>query len=223
MNNLSLRLKTIASLVPKGARVCDVGTDHAYLPIFLSKNGIAKGVVATDLNEKPLKNAQKNITQANANGITLIHCDGLSGISSFEADTIIIAGMGGEVISGILERCDWVKSKKHTFIFQPTTSPEILRQYLCENGFAIKQEIPVFENKKLYSVMLVKYENLEKEYSKDYYYIGKVSPQTQEGFLYISKQQKRIFECMKGLEIDSLEHKAQQEIYKNIEKLLTEK
>ena len=61
MTNLSLRLKTIATLVPYGARVCDVGTDHAYLPIYLKKNNIAKKIIATDLNQKPLENAQKNI------------------------------------------------------------------------------------------------------------------------------------------------------------------
>ena len=55
MNNLSLRLSTIASLVFKGAFVCDVGTDHGFLPIFLMESGIAKGVIATDINEKPLK------------------------------------------------------------------------------------------------------------------------------------------------------------------------
>lgn len=55
MNNLSLRLSTIASLVPKGAFVCDVGTDHGFLPIFLTESGIARGVIATDINEKPLK------------------------------------------------------------------------------------------------------------------------------------------------------------------------
>ena len=61
MPNLSLRLKTIASLVPHGARVCDVGTDHAYLPIHLITEGGVKSVIATDLNEKPLQNAKKNL------------------------------------------------------------------------------------------------------------------------------------------------------------------
>ena len=104
MNNLSLRLSTIASLVPKGAFVCDVGTDHGFLPIFLMESGKARGVIATDINEKPLKKAKENLKKTGTEGITLRLCDGLSGIKKGDADTVIIAGMGGEVISGILER-----------------------------------------------------------------------------------------------------------------------
>ena len=80
MNNLSLRLSTIASLVPKGAFVCDVGTDHGFLPIFLMESGIAKGVIATDINEKPLRKAEENLKKTGAEGITLRLCDGLSGV-----------------------------------------------------------------------------------------------------------------------------------------------
>ena len=77
MNNLSLRLRTIASLVPKGAFVCDVGTDHGFLPIFLMQSGIARGVIATHINEKPLKKEEENLKKTGAKGLTLRLCDGL--------------------------------------------------------------------------------------------------------------------------------------------------
>ena len=101
MLDLSLRLKTIASLVPFGARVCDVGTDHGYLSIHLKQSGIAKQVIASDLRPDPLENAKKNIKYLNVTGIDLRLGNGLQPVTENEVDTVIIAGMGGEVISAI--------------------------------------------------------------------------------------------------------------------------
>ena len=137
---LSVRLSAIADYVKKGAFVCDVGTDHGYLAVHLMKSGVAKRVIATDINAKPLANAQKNIEKSEVFGIELRLCDGLGGVNRGEADTVIIAGMGGEVISGILERgASIVREKNITLFLQPTTSPVFLRRYLCENGFSIKE------------------------------------------------------------------------------------
>ncbi len=224
MANLSLRLKTIASLVPKGARVCDVGTDHAYLPIFLKQNDIAQSVIATDLNQKPLENARKNLLQSGVTDICLRHCDGLSGVSSNEADTVIVAGMGGEVITHILGDCSWIKASNITLILQPTTSAEILREFLCLNGFEIGSETPVFENRKLYSVIVANFTGKTSSCPESFYYIGKM-PLTDEGILYIKKQQNRIFECMKALEnIESRQQDFENycRIYNDINKILTE-
>ncbi len=195
MINLSIRLKTIASLVPNGARVCDVGTDHARLPIYLKQNNIANSVIATDLNEKPIENAKKNLLEHGVTDISLRHCDGLSAVESHEADTVIIAGMGGEVITGIIGGCDWLKNETKTLILQPTTSAEILRKFLCDNCFDIVEEIPLCENQKLYSIMLVRYNGIRFSFSEPYYYIGKI-PRTPDGVLYIKKQLKRIEQCM---------------------------
>ncbi len=200
MKELSLRLKTIASLVPKDTRACDIGTDHGYLPIYLRLKGIAKSVIAADLNQKPLNIAKSNIEKLKTDGISLRLCDGLSGISRDEIDTIIIAGMGGNVISGIIERCDFAKDKALTFVLQPTTSAEVLREYLCKNGFYILSETPVFENGKLYSVMLVKFDGEIKEYNSGFYYIGKISKSLPYGFKYIEKQKNRLLKELKALE-----------------------
>ncbi len=224
MVNLSLRLKTIASLVPFGARVCDVGTDHALLPIYLKQEGLAKSVIATDLNVKPLENAKKNLVTSGICDISLRLCDGLSGVTANEVDTVIIAGMGGEVIVNILKNCEWIKSNAISLILQPTTSAEELRRFLILNGFEIKSEIPVSENKKLYSVMTAKFTGAKLTYPEHFYFTGKI-PLTAEGILYIKKQQKRLLECMNALE--NIENKKEEyERYKllcqQIEKLLTE-
>ncbi len=225
MQTLSKRLKTIASLVPNGARVCDIGTDHGYLSIYLKQNNIAKSVIASDLNQKPLLTAQKNIVASGVKGIELRLGNGLSTVQKTEVDTILIAGMGGEVIAGILADCDWIKETSYTIILQPTTSADFLRRFLCENGFVINEEIPLQENSKLYSIMSVKFENKIQNHPEHYYYTGTISPQTEEGLLYIKKQYKILSDCVNSLKkVPS--KKADYEKYKTallgIEKILTE-
>ena len=200
MFKISKRLETIANYVKPDAAVCDIGTDHGYLAIHLIENGIAKKVIAADIGEKPLKNAEENIKKAGILGIELRLCDGLSGIKNGEADTFVIAGMGGEVISGILNRgANIAKTRGISFILQPTTSPEFLRRFLYENGFEILEETPVFENSKIYSVMLVKFCGENSNQKEGFYYIGKVKAETQDGFKYIEKQKNRCYQCMQSL------------------------
>ena len=198
MKDLSLRLKTIAAIVPVGARACDIGTDHGYLSIYLRQQYIAKTVIACDLNRKPLDTAKKNIEKLNADNITLRLCDGLQGIKRDEIDTVIIAGMGGNVISDILSHCPFNLDDEITFILQPTTSAEVLREFLCKNGFEIISETPVFENGKLYSVMLVRYSGVIAETDIGFYYIGKLDKRDPAGLKYIEKQEKRLLKASKA-------------------------
>lgn len=223
MPNLSKRLSVIASLVPLGARVCDVGTDHAYLAIELVKSGRVEKVIATDIGEKPLKVAAKNIALAELDSIIDLRLgDGLNCISENEADTVIVAGMGGEVISGILEKGKNISAKKDlTLILQPTTSPEALRRFLAENGYSIESEIPVYENQKVYSVMLVKFTDNKVCFDEYFYYIGKVTHLTEEGKLYIKKQQQRCCKCM--LSLENIQNKRDEYLYyKNIYNSITD-
>lgn len=196
---LSRRLKTIATLVPFGARVCDIGTDHAILPVFLSENTLVKSIIATDVREKPLKNAKKNIERSGVANIELRLCDGFSGINSDEFDTAVIAGIGGEVISGIISRAEMLKNAGKLLILQPTTSPEILRKYLCDNGFVIETEIPLTDNGKIYSVMAVRYSGENKLYDEAYYYVGDIKPDSPDGLAYIEKQYYRFKDCADAL------------------------
>lgn len=195
---LSRRLKTIAALVPLGARVCDIGTDHAILPIFLSENNLADSIIATDVREKPLKKAKENIEKSGAD-IELRLCDGFSGVTSDEFDTAVIAGIGGEVISGIISRADMLKCADKKLILQPTTSPEILRKYLCENGFLIETEIPITDNGKIYSVMSVRFSGEIKDYDEVYFYVGDIKPNSPDGRAYIEKQYYRFKNCADAL------------------------
>lgn len=197
---LSRRLLLIASLVSKGARVCDVGTDHARLPIYLIEEKIAKRVIATDIRPLPLENAKKNIAASGVKGIELRLCDGLSAVKKSETDTVIIAGMGGEVISGIISRAELLSKQPYPLlILQPTTSPEFLRRYLYDNGFKIKSETALKENGKLYSVMTAYFTGEAKKMPEHFYYIGVVKPNTEDGYSYIQKQYIRLKKCADAL------------------------
>lgn len=224
---LSRRLKTIAALVPKGARVCDVGTDHARLPIYLISEKKAANVIATDIRPLPLENAKKNVAASGVEGIDLRLCDGLSAVKKEETDAVIIAGIGGEVISGIISRADLLREQPcPLLILQPTTSAEILRRYLCENGFEIDTETALSENGKLYSVMTARFAGITAKKPDWFYYVGKIDPNSTDGFLYIKKQYNRIMSCADALE--TLPEKGAEYLYyktlgDNIGNLLKEK
>ena len=148
MRQLKNRLYTVATLVPKGSRVADIGTDHGHLPIYLIREGICPFCLACDIKEKPLENARENIAKTGTSNIETRLGAGLVPVSPDEVDCITIAGMGGEVISAILEESPWVRNEKYTLILQPMTSADALRRYLCEKGFNIESETAVEENRK---------------------------------------------------------------------------
>lgn len=200
MPTLSKRLETIASLVPFGARVCDVGCDHGYLSIDLTKSGKSPFVIAADVREKPLNKAKLNAKRLNAANIDFRLSNGFSAINSDEFEVAVIAGIGAEIIVGILKNAEeMIKSKKPTLIFQPTTSPEILREYLYTNGFSIETEIPVFENEKLYSVMRVIFTGKKQTLPYYRYFIGELDNNDTIGKMYIEKQYNRCLRCAENL------------------------
>lgn len=198
--NLGPRLALIATMVPKGAAVCDVGTDHGLLPSYLYLKGIASAVFATDIADRPLARAAGCVKRYGADGVRLLLCDGLDGIKKGSVDTVIIAGMGGEVISGIIDRCDFAKDPAVTFILQPMTGADHLRRYLAESGFDVVRESAVCEHRKVQSVMLVRYSGNVRDISETEALIGMVTPETEAGAAYIKKQYDRCLKCTLSLE-----------------------
>lgn len=196
----SERLSLIASLIPEGDSVCDVGTDHGYLSAFLALSGKYGKITATDIGEKPLLNARSNFERLGVSGVDLVLCDGLSGVTRDKADTVIIAGMGGEVISGILSRTEFIKDSSITLILQPMTAADSLRLYLADNGFIVEKEIALEENKKLYSIMVCKYCGVPYSIDGVRQRIGILTANTESAKKYISKQAKIALKCAKDLE-----------------------
>lgn len=153
---LDVRLTACAEFVDKDSFVADIGTDHAFLPVYLVKNGISIGAVAGDIGIGPLNSARKTVEKHNLmDKISLCLSDGLKNIPKDKISHIVIAGMGGETIKGILSACDWAKDCK--LILQPMTKSEILVSWLYNNGFEIEKERAILDGKFIYIVLKCRY------------------------------------------------------------------
>lgn len=159
---LTPRLRSVAGLVPAGASVADIGTDHAYLPVWLLLEGKISRAVAADINKGPLDRARLTAKEYECReNIDFRLCDGLAAIGPEEVDTIVIAGMGGETIAAILEGAPWTKNGDYDLILQPMSAQNDLRRWLWQNGYGIKRELLVCEGEKLYNIMLAGYGEAE--------------------------------------------------------------
>lgn len=149
--HLTPRLQAIADRVPAGSRLADIGTDHAYLPVWLLLNGVVDRAIAADLRPGPLERARETAQRYGVEErVDLRLCDGLSSIRAEEVDVIAIAGMGGDTIQAILTADPWAREK--TLLLQPMTGHPELRRWLGEQGYTIRQEQIAQEGKRLYSV-----------------------------------------------------------------------
>lgn len=147
--SLTPRLRTVAELVPKNARLTDVGTDHAYLPAYLLATGQISAAIATDIRPGPLARARATVERYGLQDrLDLRLCDGLAGVDSGEVDAVVIAGMGGETILGILEAAPWSLDK--TCVLQPMSAMEVLRAGLDRLGIEIPREVLTQEGDTLY-------------------------------------------------------------------------
>ena len=155
---MNKRLETIADMVQNGRGLIDVGTDHGYLPVWLARRGYTGFLYASDINASPLASAQKTAREALVEDrIEFLLCDGLDGCPPEKIDTIVIAGMGGDLICRILDRAEWCLNEAYTLILQPMTKAEVLRYWLVNNGFSLQEERIVCDGGKLYQVILSRY------------------------------------------------------------------
>ncbi len=154
MKHLQLqpRLRLLADMVPAGAHLADIGTDHGYLPVWLMQQGRITSAIAADIGPEPLAHARRTAAEYGA-ALDLRLCDGLRGIAAHEADTVVIAGMGGETIIQILTDSPWPRDSGCTLLLQPQTKVELLRLWLSRNGYACENERLVWDKGKLYVVL----------------------------------------------------------------------
>ena len=149
---LTKRLEAIARLVEPGAIVVDIGSDHGYLPIYLLVNKVIKYAYACDVREGPLASARKHAQKYQVD----LHCilsDGLINLKKVTFDTIVIAGMGGTLLTSLLSAdLPLIKNKK--LILQPQNNSKKLRTFLVENNIKITKEVLVKENGIIYTIIV---------------------------------------------------------------------
>ena len=172
---LGARLDACADFVRRGKIPADIGTDHAYLPIWLVQTGKVPMAYASDINEEPIRSAKNNIESHRldekiitftANGLEKIPCDNV--------DDIIIAGMGGDNIAAILDGGKWLKNARYRLILQPMSRTARLREYLFKNGFVIIDEKAVCEAGRIYTVICAAFSETNVLYDEFDLYAGRL-------------------------------------------------
>ena len=175
--NISRRLNRLAELVTEGSRLADVGTDHGYVPLCLCRQKRIPSAIAMDINEGPLLRAKEHIAEAGLEAyIETRLSDGLHELKSGEADTVLIAGMGGALMARILTEGSHVLGSVRELVLQPQSEIDGVRRWLNENGWhMIKEDILLDEGK--YYPMFKAVPGDAEDYTEAEYRFGKLALQ----------------------------------------------
>ena len=152
------RLSSAAKFIRQGALFADIGTDHAYLPIFLLQIGRIDRAICSDINEGPLASAKEHAKAAGVfDKIDFILADGADGLSDTDVSDVAICGMGGELIADIITRAKFLQKNGVRLILQPMSRSAILRTALARLGYAIIEEDYSSTADKLYVTLVCEY------------------------------------------------------------------
>lgn len=188
--NISKRLSAVATLVDINSRVIDVGCDHGYLDIYLALNN-GNSCIATDINEKALKNAINNIKKYKlSRKIKTKLTDGLTDIDVSDSDNIVICGMGTHTILEILK----TNKLSNTLIISSNNDIELLRREVVKLGYYIDSELFIFDKKKPY--IIIKFLKGIKSYNKYDYIFGPILKDNIEYKYYLRKKYTKILELI---------------------------
>lgn len=151
---LSDRLSAAASMITRGNRLADIGTDHGFVPIDLVRRRIVPSAIAMDVNRGPLERAREHIEEAGLEGLIQTRLsDGLHALGEGEADSVLIAGMGGALTVRILSNDPPLALQVQELVLQPQSEIAKVRYHLCESGWKIDREDMVLEDGKYYPMM----------------------------------------------------------------------
>lgn len=221
MKELGVRLSAVAARIRQGARVADIGTDHALLPVWLLQSGRCPSAVASDIGEGPAAAARRTVAGAGLETTISVRVgDGLSPVLPDEVDDVVIAGMGGETIAEILAAAPWVADARYRLVLQPMSKPERLRTFLAENGFSIQEEDVAAEGERLYTVMTVAFTGERCSLTYAEALMGRI-PHTADGARYMQKLGGRIAEHLAGLPLREEYDKERQDLAAAAEQIAT--
>lgn len=193
MPELGERLLCAASMVRCRTKIVDIGTDHAYLPAYLVRKGLADSVLACDIGIMPLENARKTVEGYGlSDKISLRVSDGLKEVSPKEADEITVCGMGGTLMADILSQAPWIKREGMHLILQPMTHSEDVRYWLCKNGFKITEEKHIIDNNRVYCCISADFNGSEEEICDGYCYFGALPVSTDAGLQFVEGRLSRL-------------------------------
>ena len=165
---LDKRLLSCADYVRAGAVFADIGTDHGYLPLFLLKEGRISRAYLSDVNRGPLSTAERNAAaEGLADKCEFILTDGAVALADKGITDYAICGMGGELISRIIQDAPHLFTEGVRLILQPMTKQERVRRFLCENGFSVIAERFSFDSGKYYVTIVAEYSGQKREISDD--------------------------------------------------------
>ncbi len=179
--SLDSRLSLCADFVRVGAKLADIGTDHAYLPVCLALSGSIESAIAADINPEPLSRGKQTIEKYGAQDkVSTRLCNGLEGIAPEEVTDIVIAGMGADTIIGIISSAPWLQDKSKRLILQPMTKSERVIKHLYDSGFEILEQKGCIAEGKPYCVMCVEYTGHATPCTELFTYTGKLRPELYE-------------------------------------------
>lgn len=196
---LNKRLMACAEYVNGGGVVCDIGTDHAHLPIYLVENGICKTAYACDVASGPLESASKSVESAGLGGsIRLIRSDGLDSVPEDGISDIVIAGMGGELIVDILSRAEWIKDGVN-LVLQPNTKEVLLIKWLYGNGFRVVSKKACIDGRFTYIILKAAYTDEDCQISEFDCIAAGLDQKDEASAAYIKKHADRFLTAAKGM------------------------
>ena len=200
MRNFTLdgRLNSAAKFVRQGATFADIGTDHAYLPLFLLAEGKINSAILADINEGPLETAKQNAQDAGLyDKCRFFLTDGANGLDNEGITDAAICGMGGELIVQIIDKAAFFRDTGVRLILQPMSHHADLRKYLADNGFKILYEEYSYSAGKYYVTVCAEYTGKPYKMSDAEYEFGKCRVQSKEHKGYLNMRLK-ILEKIKG-------------------------
>ena len=195
---LDKRLRAAAEYVRQGAVFADIGTDHAYLPIYLLSRGVISFSFATDIAKGPLERAKENAEAFSlSDKMEFFLTDGLTGLEEKGITDIAVCGMGGEMIASIIDNAPFVRNEKIRLILQPMSKQERLRSYLYENGFYIVEERVGSVGSHTYSCICAEFDGKRRKPDELSLYVGNPKIGTKEeadDFLLLLEAKEKAFE-----------------------------